>query len=121
VNQAMTDNDFRIAEEILADKDVVLVRVSGSLDANTYVRFEDALESLLARGHYKLAVDLSNVEYISSAGAGVFIGSLPHAQEYHGDIVLINPSANVREVFDLLGLTGVFQIFNDVPAALAAF
>lgn len=115
----MAENDFKIEKEVLPDNGVVLLRLAGYLDAHTFERLEGAITELFAKGHYKLVVDLGSVEYISSAGAGVLIGTLSEAHEHSGNIVLVNPTANVREVFDLLGLTLVFQVVEDRAAALA--
>lgn len=117
----MVTDEFKIEKEVLADKGVVLMRLAGYLDAHTFEQLEEAIADLFKQGHYKLVVDLAQVEYISSAGAGVFIGTLSEAQEHNGNIVLMNPTANVREVFDLLGLTQIFQVVDDQPAALAVF
>jgi anti-sigma B factor antagonist len=114
-------DEFKIEKEVLPDNGVVVVRLAGYLDAHTFERLEEAIAELFSKGHYKLVVDLGEVEYISSAGAGVFIGTLSEAHEHNGNIVLMNPTANVREVFDLLGLTTIFQVVDDRATALAAF
>jgi len=51
----------------------------------------------------------------------VFIGALTDAQEHSGNIVLLSPTPNVREVFATLGLTQTFRICDDLPSAYAAF
>ena len=117
----MASDEFKIENETLPDKGVVIVHLKGYLDAHTFERLEETIGELFQQGHYKIVVDLANVDYISSAGAGVFIGALSEAHEHKGNIVLMNPTANVREVFDLLGLTQIFQVVDDRPAALAVF
>jgi anti-sigma B factor antagonist len=116
----MAVEEFKIEKEN-ADKGVVIVRLTGYLDAHTFERLEETIGELFGQSRYKIIVDLGNVEYISSAGAGVFIGALSEAHEHKGNIVLMNPTPNVREVFDLLGLTQIFQVVDDRNTALAAF
>ena len=116
----MAMEEFKIEKE-MTDKGVVVIRLTGYLDAHTFERLEETIADLFAQGRHKIVVDLARVEYISSAGAGVFIGALSEAHEHKGNIVLMNPTANVREVFDLLGLTQIFQVVDDRPAALAVF
>lgn len=116
----MSLDEFKIEQEVL-DGGVVAVRLSGYLDAHTFERLEETIAGLFSKGSYRLVVDLERVQYISSAGAGVFIGALSEAQEHKGNIVLMNPTANVREVFDLLGLTQIFRVVDGQPEALAAF
>lgn len=111
--------DFSINQKVL-ENDVVLISVSGYLDAHTFEELEESITGLFKTRVYKIVVDLSGVEYISSAGAGVFIGALSTAQENSGNIVLLNPTANVREVFDLLGLTQIFSVVENQEQAVAA-
>jgi len=112
--------DFQISQEA-AEDDVVIVRVSGFLDAHTFEQLEEAISGNFREDKFKVVVDLSKVGYISSAGAGVFIGALSEAQENGGDIVLLNPAASVLEVFELLGLTQIFTIEEDEAEAKDAF
>lgn len=99
---------------------VAILTLEGFLDAHTFEQLDETIQELFDRNVVRLVADLSGVEYISSAGAGVFIGSLASAQEANGNIVLVNPTPNVREVFDLLGLSQIFTITDDVDSALAA-
>ncbi len=112
-------SDFSINREV---KDgVALIRVHGFLDAHTFEQLEEALREVYDEGCFKLVVDLAKVDYISSAGAGVFIGARSESQENGGDVVLLNPTEGVKEVFELLGLTQIFKIAEDEAAAIAAF
>jgi anti-sigma B factor antagonist len=96
-------------------------KVSGFLDAHTFESLEDAMAEAFGEERYRFVVDLAGIEYISSAGAGVFIGAHSEAQENGGDIVLLNPSENVKQVFDLLGLGAIFTIATSREQAVATF
>jgi len=110
--------EFEINIEALSP-DVTLVSVAGWLDAHTFESMEKAIANLFKEGRVRLAVDLGNVEYISSAGAGVFIGTLTSGRAKGGDIVLMNPTSSVREVFDMLGLSQVFKFAYTPQEAVA--
>ena len=112
--------EFSIATQRLQGG-LVLVDVKGYLDAHTFEQLDKHLGDLFKEKLYRIIVKLDQLEYISSAGAGVFIGVFGRAQENHGDIVILKPSANVREVFDLLGLSQIFKIVEDLPSALKVF
>lgn len=110
--------EFEINLEELSPE-VTLMSVAGWLDAHTFESLEKAIANLFREGHVRLAVDLGGVEYISSAGAGVFIGTLTAGREKGGDIVLMNPTESVREVFDMLGLSQVFKFAYSPQEAIA--
>jgi anti-sigma B factor antagonist len=111
--------DFSISKRQLGN--VAMISVTGFLDAHTFEELEEAITELFSTGQYRIIVDLSGVDYISSAGAGVFIGALSESQENGGNIVLMNPTANVKEVFDLLGLSQIFSIVADLSKAKEQF
>ena len=98
--------------------DVMFVAVRGFLDAHTYEELDRTIAECFEQGIHKLIVDLSRLDYISSAGAGVFIGNIGTAQDNDGNIVLVKPSPNVREIFDLLGLTQIFTFAQDTDSAI---
>ncbi|NUN50209.1 MAG: STAS domain-containing protein [Candidatus Brocadiae bacterium] len=100
---------------------VMFIAVQGFLDAHTFEEMEKTINDLFDGGTYRLIIDLSKLDYISSAGAGVFIGAIGTAQENEGNIVLMRPSPNVKEVFDLLGLSQIFPFANDMEAAQKLF
>ena len=110
---------FQILKEKLSDG-VFLLTVRGFLDAHTFEELEKTINDLFEGGNYKLIVDISGLEYISSAGAGVFIGAIGTAQENDGNIILMRPSPNVKEVFDLLGLSQIFTFKDNRDDAAAA-
>lgn len=112
--------EFQIKQQKLQGG-VVFLAVGGFLDAHTFEQMEKKINDLFEENSYRLIVDLSKLDYISSAGAGVFIGAIGTAQENDGNIVLVNPSPNVKEVFDLLGLSQIFVFANDVNSALQQF
>jgi anti-sigma B factor antagonist len=113
-------SDFKMESKDLGDE-IVLVKVSGYIDAHTFEELENEIQNKFSSNQFKLIIDLSDVPYISSAGAGVFIGAFPQAQENDGSIILLNPSKNVLDVFELLGLTEIFTISKDIDSAKAAF
>ncbi|PCJ60291.1 MAG: anti-anti-sigma factor [Planctomycetota bacterium] len=97
------------------------IDIGGYLDAHTFDEFESTLIDLFDEGEYKIIVDMSEVPYISSAGAGVFIWAHSQANNNDGDIVIMKPSANVSEVLELLGLDQVFKIVSNLEAGLKTF
>ena len=112
--------DFHISTEGFGDG-LTVIHVHGFLDAHTFEEMEETINQLFGESRYKLVVDLSKVDYISSAGAGVFIGAIGTAKENGGNIILMSPTPNVKEVFDLLGLTQIFSFADNPEAAARCF
>lgn len=100
---------------------VSVLRLSGFLDAHTVPQFENAIENLIREEKYCITVNLEELDYISSAGLGVFMGFIEQIRENGGDIKLSNLSQKVYKVFDLLGFPALFKIYDDEEQARADF
>ena len=94
---------------------------SGELDAHTAPDFEAALQACLDDGDARLVVDGSGLDYVSSAGLGVFMAFVEPARTAGGDLKVAALPDRVFEVFDLLGFPTVFDMAPTVEAAVAAF
>lgn len=102
-------------------EDMVIINLKGSLDVTTYLELEKVISGFLNYKLYKIIVDSSELEYISSAGVGVFIGALGVTQEHNGTIVLVNPQPEVKTVLDLIGVTGLCNFANNMEDAFKVF
>ena len=110
--------------EITTEKnsnDIVTIAINGLIDAYSYGQLEAVFNQLLKEQIYKFIVDLSRVDYMSSAGAGVFISTLGIAQENGGNIIFVNPQPLVKDLFDLLGLNHLCPITEDITTAVNTF
>lgn len=98
-----------------------IVRIEGSLDAETVPHLRKVLVDLIEEGHCKLVIDLEKVSYISSAGVGAFIGVTRRVRAEKGDLIFVGPIPSVYNVLELLGLTKLFKIVDDCQKAIAEF
>jgi len=94
-----------------------ILRLKGFLDAHTAPKFEKAIQDLLTENRFKIIVSMAELNYISSAGLGVFMGFIEDVREQKGDIKLSNMSEKVYKVFDLLGFPALYEIFQNEAEA----
>ena len=99
-------------------KDVTLLSVKGFIDTTTAPEFEKAFHNLLSEKKYKLVVDLKDVNYISSAGWGIFISEIKRIRNQKGDLVLAAMTPEVAEVFELLEFNTILKSFPDPEQAV---
>jgi len=112
--------ELKIATHIDPDG-IATISLKGMLDAYSYEPFERALNNLLENQHYKIVVDLTNLDYISSYGMGLLIGALGTVQQNRGNIILLNPKTPVKDIVELLGMNHLFPIVKDKESALKSF
>lgn len=101
--------------------DIAIIKVGGYIDTTTSAELEHSLSSLLKAGSYNIIIDLSNVDYISSAGWGIFISEIKGIREKGGDLKLVGMIPDVYEVFELLEFHYILKAFDTVEEAIKDF
>jgi anti-anti-sigma factor len=79
--------NFQVAREDRSD--VTILRLRGFLDAHTAPQFEHAIQELITEKRYNIIISMAELNYISSAGLGVFMGFIEEIREKKGDIKLL--------------------------------
>ena len=102
-------------------EDVVVLKLQGLVDSGTSQLIEGRLNDVISGGNVKIVVDLDLVDYISSAGWGIFVGEIKGVRQSNGDIKLASMRPDVREVFDLLEFDTLLTPYDSRGDALAAF
>jgi anti-anti-sigma factor len=111
--------------------DVLVVTVDGRIDYVNAEEFKTGLMPHLSNGTAggnQVVLDLSQLEYISSAGLRVLMIAAREAKARQGKLIAVALQPVVREIFEISKFTLVFQLFDSVqealqtisPAALAA-
>ena len=103
--------------------DVLVVAVTGRIDYMNAEEFKSALQPHLANcvaGGDKVVLDLSRLEYVSSAGLRVLMIAAKDVRPRKGRLVAVALQPVVREIFEISRFTLVFDVFDSVQDALRA-
>ena len=98
-----------------------VISLTGYLDAHTASDLESTIQGVIDSGNTRIVVEFMELEYISSAGLGVFMVFIESVRKGGGDIKLAAMKDKVFSVFDLLGFPVLFEIFPTVEEAVDAF
>src|SRR5262245_16783541 len=112
--------------------DTVVLHPLGRINHTSAEDFKAALQPFVEAcraGGDQIVLDLSEVEYISSAGLRVLMLALKQAKAHGGAFVVTQLTPIVQEIFEISKFTMVFEVFASVrdalarvsPAAAAAF
>ncbi len=101
--------------------EVSKIKIDGYLDSSTFPRLQEYLSSLVAQGQYRLLLDLSDLDYISSAGLGVLMGMLREVRDKGGDLKIVNMSEKIERVFNLLGFSRILRLYSAEERAVDDF
>jgi anti-sigma B factor antagonist len=96
-----------------------VLAVSGEVDVATVPRLREQLHGLVAQGSNQIIVNLDAVDFLDSTGLGVLVGALKRVRSNDGDLYLVCTQPRIRKVFEVTGLTKVFQLFDTVDDAVA--
>ena len=86
------------------DYELVTLEIAGRLDTTTAPNLETTINEL-SDDTKELVFDVSEVEYISSAGIRVLLGAYKKMNSNGGLMRIEKASDMVREVFEMTGLT----------------
>lgn len=108
-------------EKAGANQQISIIKVGGYIDTTTSAELEHALSSLIKSNRHNIIIDLGNVDYISSAGWGIFISEIKGIREKNGDLKLARMIPDVYEVFELLEFHYILRAFDTLEEAIADF
>ncbi|MFB7935988.1 STAS domain-containing protein [Streptomyces sp. NPDC127049] len=101
-----------------------VLSLRGELDLVTSPLIRRRVHDAVAAGRHDLVVDLSGVLFCDSSGIGVLVGARRLLRSCGGRLRLVLPEAeegqgHVTRVFAALGVTRLFEVYEDVQGALA--
>jgi len=100
--------------------DFLDVRVTGRLDNHWSEPFDEAIAEMIREGAHHLRLDLSGVNYLSSAGIGALMKAYRDTRELQGSCTIIAASDRVRTILKLVELDELlFALPSAEPVARA--
>ena len=108
---------------LFSDEDnlIRILACEGYLNLETYKILTNAMMRLLENRFYRIVVDLSGAEYISSSGWGAILGNIETVRAAGGDIRLAAMTPEVKFVFEALELSSILKYYATVEGAVKSF
>ena len=98
------------------------VRAIGRADSVTAPQLADAFEAINEAGRFKIVFDMSEVDYISSAGLRVMINVQKTCKRWNrGEMVLADVPQKILGALELAGFVPLFKIYEDADEAVGSF
>lgn len=99
-----------------------LVKAVGRIDSSTAPQLADAFTAINEAGRFKIVFDMSDLDYISSAGLRVMINAQKTCKRWNrGEVVLASVPEQIYGALNLTGFVPLFKIFDDVTGAVGSF
>ncbi|MFQ3575945.1 MAG: STAS domain-containing protein [Cytophagales bacterium] len=99
-------------------KQVFVIHLQGEIDASSCLILDSELETAIKNGEKRIIVRCAELDYISSAGLGVFTSYAQELENQNISLVLCELKENVLDVFSLLGLDAIIPIVKTFDEAM---
>lgn len=97
---------------------VNVVEISGRLDTSNYNTANEFFDELISKKEKLIAINLSNLNYVSSSGLRVFLSVLKKAKAIGGNIAIFGLQEKIAEVFEISGFNTLFIITDNQNEAI---
>jgi anti-sigma B factor antagonist len=102
--------------------DVCVLKLDGKfMAAGDSFFLREKIKNVLSMGIQKLLIDMDSVPYIDSTGVGFLVSSHTSISQEGGNLKLLKVKPKILEVFKLMNLLKVFEIFEDEDTAMKSF
>jgi anti-sigma B factor antagonist len=102
--------------------DVCVLKLDGKfMAAGDSFFLREKIKNVLSMGIQKLLIDMDSVPYIDSTGVGFLVSSHTSISQEGGHLKLLKVKPKILEVFKLMNLLKVFEIFEDDETAMKSF
>jgi len=98
--------------------DISILRIIGRLDSSTSKDLEEKILPLIASSQGKLVIDLSQLDYVSSAGLRVFLLAAKRMDGAKGKMILCSLQDTVKQVFDIAGFSSLLTLAASTEEAV---
>jgi anti-anti-sigma factor len=101
-----------ISTKTLGDKQVLL-EVKGAVDAATAQTLSESINDHFGKGLHHIVIDVSKMNFISSAGIRALLIAHQEAEQFGGEIKVLRPNDHVRRIFEISGINLLIEILDD--------
>ncbi len=101
------------------EDNVVIVQPAGRLDSTSSPEFEQFLLAKTA-DHNLLIIDLSRLDYISSAGLRVVLAGAKRSKSANGRMLLCGMKGVIHQIFEVSGFLKILEVEKNLNKAKQA-
>ena len=99
-----------------------VIEIKGRVDSSTAPQLTKTLEKVTHDGHFKLVLDMTALEYMSSAGFRALLAAQRNCKRFNrGQVILAAVPERIHDALELAGFTELFKTYDDALAAVGSF
>ncbi|MDJ0914843.1 MAG: STAS domain-containing protein [Desulfobacterales bacterium] len=97
---------------------ILILKIIGRLDAVTATEAEKTIDTIMEGETSKIVFDFSQLEYLSSGGLRVILGTAKELKRRDGNVALCSLNEYVKEIFEVSGLEALIPIKDTIDEGL---
>ena len=101
-------------------ENLIIVSIEGEIDAATGPKLDSFFNEQLSKTN-NLIADFSKVDFISSAGLRVLLGTVKEARRIGGDLRLAKIQEKAYKVFKMSGFIRILKVYPDLETAIKSY
>ena len=107
--------------DVRQEASATVLAVSETIDALTAPELTRTFSQQIGKGHCNLIVDLTRVDFMSSAGLRALLGGLKEARTSGGDLRIASVNPGIDKVLRMSGFHNIAKVFPSAAEAVASF
>lgn len=94
-----------------------IIRLTGAIRPQQAYELEAAMEAQMKTGHYKLIIDLSDADHLTSSALGILAGAAEVCRRNGGELRLVVVDGEILKLLKLTMLDKIFDTYESVAEA----
>lgn len=107
--------------EVRHENGIVVIVVTGSVDALTADSLYSAIAAQLENKSVNVVIDLTGVEFVSSAGLRTLFSATKEARSGGGDLRVASNNPVIDKLLAMSGFASIAKVFSSAQDAVASF
>jgi anti-anti-sigma factor len=101
-------------------KRCTVVKTKGRIDGSNAQELAKALKTVTAKNIFNIVFDMSEVNFVASAGWWVLIDTQKTCKP-SGELILVKVEKGIRDSLNLVGMGSYFSMYDDLTTAVGSF
>ena len=94
-----------------AEENALYIKLKGDIDHHSVKNAREDIDEMLFKSNPKeLYLDLSEIEFMDSAGLGLVLGRYKKQTEHGGIMKIVNPTRRIAQILRLAGVDKIIKI-----------
>lgn len=107
---------MNIHSKVLGDG-VTVLKLVGKLNMVSAPHLREVITSAVIAGNSRVAIDLTDVDFMDSSGLGALINGLKSTRQLGGDLRIASPTEQVQLVLELTNIDRVLKTYENAETA----